>query len=153
MPEAIPIAKPVFQLLVTCSLPTPMGQRDGGTAVMIPITGGTVSGEKLAGEVVPGGADWALIKDDGTICIRAHYAIKTRDGTLIEVFNEGINQIDRGSPTASANMLTTPRFIAPDGEHAWLNSGVFVGTLLGEQPEPDSQSMTVRIRIFQLALA
>ena len=42
MPEATPIAKPVFQLLVTCAVPTPMGQRDGGTAVMIPITGGTL---------------------------------------------------------------------------------------------------------------
>jgi hypothetical protein len=153
MPETNPIANLVFQLDVTCSQPTPMGQRDGGTAVMIPITGGTVSGEKLNGEVVPGGADWALIKDDGTICVKAHYAIKAMDGTLIEVFNEGVNQIDRASPAAAANMLTTPRFIAPDGEHAWLNSGVFVGTLLGEQPDPDSQSMTVRICIFQMMLS
>jgi hypothetical protein len=153
MPETTPIAKPVFQLAVTCSLPTPMGQRDGGTAVMIPITGGTVSGEKLNGEVVPGGADWALIKDDGTIYVKAHYAIKTGDGTLIEVFNEGINQIDRAAPAAATNMLTTPRFIAPDGEHAWLNSGVFVGTLQGAQPDPGSESMTVHISIFQMMLS
>lgn len=152
MPDTTPIAKPVFQLAVTCAMPTPMGQRDGGTAVMIPITGGTVSGEKLNGEVVPGGADWALIKDDGTICVKAHYAIKAEDGTLIEVFNEGMNQIERASADA-ANMLTTPRFIAPDGEHAWLNSGVFVGTLLGEQPDPGSESMTVHICIFQMMLS
>jgi hypothetical protein len=152
MPEYTPVAIPVFELTVTCSMPTPMGQRDGGTAVMIPITGGTVRGEKLNGEVVSGGADWALIKDDGTICVRAHYAIKSGDGTLIEVFNEGANRIDRSSPSAAARMLTTPRFIAPDGEHAWLNSGVFVGTLLGEQPGPGSESMTVHICIFQMAL-
>ena len=150
MPESTPVATPVFQITVTCSIPTPMGQRDGGTAVMIPITGGTVVGEKLQGEVVPGGADWALIKDDGRICVKAHYAIKTADGTLIEVFNEGVNTIDRVSPAPLAHMLTTPRFQAPDGEHAWLNSGNFVGTLLGEQPDAAGESMTVQIGIFQM---
>lgn len=153
MTEHTPVAVPAFELTVTCSMPTPMGQRDGGTAVLIPITGGTVRGEKLNGEVVPGGADWALIRDDGTICVRAHYAIKADDGTLIEVFNEGVNPIDRSSPAAAARMLTIPRFLAPDGAYAWLNSGVFVGTLLGGQPDSGSESMTVHIRIFQMNLS
>ena len=115
---------------------------------MVPITGGTVSGERLSGEVMTGGADWAVMHDDGLFVINARYSIRATDGTIIQVFNEGRNRIDRDRTGMLPVMLTTPRFVAPEGPHAWLNESVFVGTLL---PEVSVQSSAVDIVVFKLA--
>lgn len=141
----VPKAELVCQLLVDCSAPVPLGRKQGGNAMMIPIVGGTVSGERLSGEVLPGGADWATIRDDGLVMVDARYAIKTSDGTIIQVFNSGANRMSRGGPPAV--MLTTPRFVAPEGEHDWLNHSVFVGTLT---PDATGKLSPVNIGIFKL---
>jgi hypothetical protein len=147
----IPSAEPVFQLQVDCAAPVPMGRRQGGNALMIEIIGGTVSGARLSGEVLPGGADWAIIRDDGMLLVDARYAIKTNDGTIIQVFNSGANRMSHGAsatPSKPAIMLTTPRFVAPEGEHEWLNHSVFVGTLI---PDAAGKLSPVNVGIFKLA--
>jgi Protein of unknown function (DUF3237) len=144
----IPTAEPVFQLQVDCGAPVPIGRRNGGNAVMIPIIGGTITGERLSGEVLPGGADWAIIRDDGLVLVDARYAIKASDGTLIQIFNSGANRMSRGAAGAPPIMLTTPRFVAPEGEHDWLNHSVFVGTLI---PDTAGKLSPVNIGIFKLA--
>ncbi|GAB3095758.1 DUF3237 domain-containing protein [Aestuariicella hydrocarbonica] len=147
MSYSIPRAEPVFELQVTCELPTPIGRRDGGNAMMIAITGGAIRGEKLSGEVMPGGADWAIMKDDGRVVVDARYAIKTSDGTIIQVYNSGVTLIDGDQPGAAPVVLTTPRFIAPEGEYEWLNYGVFVGTL-----QPNLADGSVNIVIYRMHL-
>ena len=63
----------------------------GQTRRIIDILGGTVDGPEIQGEVVPGGADWQLIRQsDGFTDIDARYTIKTDDGHLIYVSNIGI---------------------------------------------------------------
>jgi Protein of unknown function (DUF3237) len=148
MTAYIPKAELVCQLLVDCSAPVPIGRQRGGNAVMISIVGGTVSGERLSGEVLSGGADWAIIRDDGLVMVDARYAIKTSDGTIIQVFNSGANRMSRGTAGAPPVMLTTPRFVAPEGEHDWLNHSVFVGTLT---PDASGKLSPVNIGIFKLA--
>lgn len=133
----VPRAEPVFQLRVDCGSPAKIGRMRGGNALMIPILGGSVSGERLSGEVMPGGADWAIIKENGLFIVDARYAIKAKDGTVIQVFNSGANRLATGRDGALPVMLTTPRFIAPEGDHEWLNYSVFVGTLT-----PDSSAAT-----------
>jgi hypothetical protein len=144
----IPTAEPVFQLCVECSAPVPVGRRQGGNAAMIPIIGGTITGERLSGEVLPGGADWAIITDDGLVMVDAHYAIKASDGAIIQVFNAGANRVVRGADGAASVMLTTPRFVAPEGQHDWLNHGVFVSTLM---PDASGKPSPVHIAVFKLA--
>lgn len=140
-----PRAQRVFELAVACDPPSPIGRLRGGDALMIPITGGKVRGERLSGEVMAGGADWAIRYENDVFVVDARYAIKADDGTIIQVFNGATNRVDRDN-LASLKMLTSPRFIAPEGPHEWLNHGVFVGTL-----EPDSsQPGAVHIVIFQL---
>lgn len=143
----IPSAEPVFQLQVECAAPVPLGRRQGGNALMIAITGGTVSGARLSGEVLAGGADWAIIRDDGLLLVDARYAIKASDGTIIQVFNSGANRMSRGAGAPSV-MLTSPRFVAPEGEHDWLNHSVFVGTLI---PDAAGKLSPVNVGIFKLA--
>ena len=147
MNNYIPTTEPVFQLQVECSAPVPIGRRQGGNAVMIPIIGGTISGERLSGEVLPGGADWATIRDDGLVMVDARYAIRASDGTIIQVFNAGANRMTRDAAVKPV-MLTTPRFVAPEGEHDWLNHGVFVGTLI---PDASGKLSPVNVGVFKLA--
>jgi hypothetical protein len=54
----------------------------------IPIVGGAFHGA-LEGAVPPG-TDWQTIAADGTLDIAAHYALRTRDGALIEVRSRGV---------------------------------------------------------------
>jgi Protein of unknown function (DUF3237) len=144
----IPTAQPVFQLQVECATPVPIGRRQGGNAVMIPIIGGRISGECLNGEVLPGGTDWAIIRDDGLVMVDARYAIKASDGTIIQVFNSGANKMSRNAGGVPPVMLTTPRFVAPEGEHDWLNHSVFVGTLI---PDAAGKLSPVNVGIFKLS--
>jgi Protein of unknown function (DUF3237) len=142
----VPIAEHIFSLEVNCDAPTPLGRRDGGLALMIPITGGTVSGPRFTGTVMPG-ADWALVRDDGVTIVDARYAIMAEDGTVIQVFNGARNTIDR----TAAEMplaITSPRFIAPEGNYGWLNEGVFVGTLKADRLASEGK---VWVDIFKMA--
>ncbi len=142
--EFAPRAEPVLLLRVECSAPEDIGRLDGGLARMIPITGGTVTGDSLSGEVLPGGADWSIFRENGLCTVDARYAFKASDGTIIQVFNGATAMIDRTQAPGPYMMVTTPRFIAPEGPHDWLNQGVFVGTLgIGE-------NSAVEIRVFRM---
>ena len=110
------------------------------------VTSGTVKGPEFTGEVLPGGADWAIRYEDGLTVVDARYAIKADDGTIIQVFNSGANRIVRDEKNPAPIALTTPKFIAPEGPHHWLNHAVFVGTL-----QPDlSGKFAVHVVIFKL---
>lgn len=141
----VPQAELAFELDVTCDPPTAIGRIGQGNGMMIPITGGTVFGPRLSGEVLPGGADWAVRGDDGWSLVDARYAIQADDGTIIQVFNSGTNRLVPGEPLP--NILTTPRFVAPEGPHDWLNRSIFVGTLV---PQAPGGAFAVRIGIFRL---
>ncbi|HKP58963.1 MAG TPA: DUF3237 family protein, partial [Polyangiales bacterium] len=64
-----------------------VGASKRGSRNIIPITGGTADG-KLAGGVLPGGADFQL-SAGGQFIIDARYTIKTKDNELIIVRNCG----------------------------------------------------------------
>jgi hypothetical protein len=64
---------------------TPYGERR-----MVGILGGNVSGPKLNGRILPGGADWQIIRSDGAADIKARYTIETDAGALVMVTSEGL---------------------------------------------------------------
>lgn len=63
----------------------PLGERR-----LITFDSGTFQGPDLRGTVARGGVDWQLVLPDGTLEIRAHYALRTDDGDGIEVVSEGV---------------------------------------------------------------
>ncbi len=144
--DGIPQAELMFEIDVECSAPVDMGVIDGGTARMIAITGGRVFGPKLNGAVLPG-ADWSIMRDNGVATVEARYALKADDGTIIQIFNAATTQVGRPREDG-VMMITTPRFIAPDGPHAWLNHGVYVGTLI---PDISGGSFAVKIGVFRMS--
>lgn len=128
--------------------PTPHGRRR-----IIPILSGTVKGERLEGEVVPGGADWQYVRADGVLELEARYSIRASDGTEIAVINRGLrraspeimDRLSRGEMVDPALVYfrTSPLFEAPAGRHGWLNQSVFVGSAARF---PDR----VEIRVFEV---
>lgn len=100
----------------------------GGSQGYTPATGGAISGPKLSGKVVPNsGADYALVRDDGTIELEAHYLLQADDGTLIYIENRGYLVRGGEGSAQPAYFRLTPYFRVPAGPHEWLARTVIVG--------------------------
>jgi len=129
---------PLMRLEVTLEPPRELGDAPLGRRRIIGITGGRFWGGRLSGRVLPGGADWQLIRADGTACLDARYTLETDDGALIYVSNQGyrhgppeaMQAITRGEAVDPALIYTrtTPWFETSAPRYAWLNRTVCVGT-------------------------
>jgi hypothetical protein len=130
--------EPLMQLSVTLEPIRDLGDTPVGRRRIIGITGGTFGGARLSGRVLPGGADWQVIRADGTAYLDARYTLETTDGALIYVNNLGyrhgpgavIERLARGEDVDPAlyYMRTTPWFETSAPAYAWLNRAVCVGT-------------------------
>jgi hypothetical protein len=114
-----------------------LGQTARGHRRVIDILGGEVRGPKLEGEILPGGADWQIVRPDGTIEVVARYTIRSTGGALVYVQNEGLRV---ASPEVLARMTggelmppdsyyfrTAPRFETAEPSLKWLERALFVG--------------------------
>jgi hypothetical protein len=144
---------PVFDARVRVAPAQELGEFGGGRRRVIPILGGEVSGPRLTGQILPGGADWQTIRPDGVTLLRAQYTIQAADGQVIGVVNTGVR---RASPELVRRMTdgeivdpalyyfrATPTFEVGPGLHAWLVGSVFIVT--GERL-PDQ----VLLKFFEL---
>jgi hypothetical protein len=130
--------EPLMRLTVTLEPVRDLGDTPVGRRRIIGITGGTFSGARLSGRILPGGADWQVIRADGTAYLDARYTLETADGALVYVTNHGyrhgpqavIERLARGEDVDPAlyYMRTTPWFETSARAHAWLNRAVCVGT-------------------------
>ena len=80
----------VFAANVTVDAPLDLGDVAKGGRRIVPITGGDFSGPRVRGEVLPGGADWQVLRGDGVAELEARYTLRTDDGALIYVRNHGL---------------------------------------------------------------
>jgi hypothetical protein len=130
--------EPLMQVKVTLEPVLDLGDTPVGRRRIIGITGGTFSGARLQGRILPGGADWQVIRADGTAYLDARYTLETADGALVYVSNQGyrhgpkavIDRLARGEDVDPAlyYMRTTPWFETSAPAYAWLNRAVCVGT-------------------------
>jgi hypothetical protein len=135
-----------FEELVTLGPAVAPGQTAYGSRNMIPITGGTFEGPGIRGTIVPGGWDWQLVRADGCIDVHADYMLKTDDGVIINVINDGV--LCRPKPGEPPKLVrTSPRFEAPLGKYEWLGQTAFVGTL--EPAEGPNGEPAVKIRFYK----
>src|SRR5688572_2361463 len=79
----------LFKAEITLAPAQELGDTPQGRRRIIGITGGTFSGARLSGRVLPGGADWQVIRSDGVADLDARYTFETSDGALIYVKNRG----------------------------------------------------------------
>jgi len=143
----------VGEVNATVAPPLLVGRGPAGERRIVPILGGRVTGPRLEGEILPGGADYQLIRADGVAEIEARYTIRLGDGALVYVVNRGLRhaapedmaRLLRGEPVPPERVYfrTTPIFETAAPALAWLTRSLFLG--LGER-RPDS----VRVRIFAI---
>ena len=143
-PQTVPTSF-AFEEIVTLAPGYVVGQTPLGLRRRIPITGGTFAGPGIKGNVVAGGADWQLVRADGSTMVDADYMIETEDHVQIHVHNVGVLAPAKdGKP---AYRWTAPVFEAPMGKYGWLNDAVFLSTLgsAGDKDHP-----AVRITIYRV---
>ena len=75
--------------------PQRLGRSHWGDRRIVNVTGGRFSGPEIRGVVLPGGADWQVVHDDGMTSVEARYTLETDDGALIYVISRGVR---RGLP-------------------------------------------------------
>jgi hypothetical protein len=130
--------QPLFKAEITLAAPQELGDTPLGRRRIIGITGGRFSGERLSGRVLPGGADWQVIRADGVADLDARYTLETSDGVLIFVRNKGyrhgpaevLKKLSMGEAVDPSlyYMRTTPSFETGDARYSWLNRMVCVAT-------------------------
>ncbi|MEO8018821.1 MAG: DUF3237 domain-containing protein [Pseudomonadota bacterium] len=150
--DEVPRAEFAFEERVTLGPVAVMGETALGRRQLIPITGGTVAGPKLKGQVVPGGWDFQLTYNGGCTQLSADYFLKADDGTLIHVLNEGLAC---GGLAGAERPIFRPKLEAPKGVHEWLTRATFVATLEIEPPPKTAAGTSpeveaVRIRFYQV---
>ena len=130
--------QPIFTIHAGLEKIMNLGRTPYGERRVIGITGGTVSGTKLNGKVLPGGADWQIIRADGAADIQARYTLESDAGGRILVYSAGLRH---GPPDVMARLAkgedvdaslyyfrTAMRFETSDPAASWLNRIVALAT-------------------------
>ena len=148
-----PELRHLCDIVAELGAPMELGEGRGGKRRIIPITGGTVTGERLNGTVLNLGADWQTIFAGGAAELDTRYSMQTHDGALIDIRNFGyrhgpqevIAAVGRGEQVDPSlyYMRTHPRFETGDPRYAWLNAMICVGTGARE-------ASSVRISMFEV---
>jgi len=129
----------LFEITATLEPPQELGKTKYGVRRIINITGGTVSGPKIKGKILRGGADWQTVREDGTADLVAKYSLMTDDGVIIFVENTGIRtapkevlaRLARGEdvPPSEYYMRTSAKMEVKAGsKYEWLNKSVIIST-------------------------
>jgi hypothetical protein len=144
---------PIFTILADLAEilhfgPTPYGERR-----VIHILGGRVSGPKLSGRILPGGADWQIVRTDGASDVQARYTIETDAGAHVLVNSEGLRH---GPPEVLARLLrgeavdpteyyfrTVMRFETGEKSLDWLNRTLAIARGARE-------AKAVRLEVFEV---
>ncbi|QXD15651.1 DUF3237 domain-containing protein [Rhodocaloribacter litoris] len=112
--------------------PTGAGQRE-----VYPIRSGSIEGPHLQAEILPGGNDWVLRREDGSLLLDIRSVARTRDGNLISAAGrgyfsltpQGIQQMQEGKPVPASEQYFRVAYTFEAGAepYAWLNRTLTVG--------------------------
>ena len=143
----------VFAAHVTVDAPLDLGDVGKGGRRIIPISGGDFVGSQLRAKVLPGGADWQVLRSDGVAELEARYTLRTDDGALIFVRNlalrhgpaDVIAALAAGRPVDPARYYFRGAtfFETSAARYAWITKSIIVCT--GER-EPAG----VKLKFYQL---
>jgi hypothetical protein len=126
-----------FGMEVEVGTPLDFGQTQKGHRRVVPIQGARVSGPRLEGRVLAGGADWQILHPDGTADLDARYTIQTSAGALIYVVNRGLRhgppevlqRLNRGehADPGSYYFRSVATFETSADECVWLTRAIILG--------------------------
>jgi hypothetical protein len=112
---------------------TPSGNRRIGL-----VAGGTFEGERLRGTVLPGGADWIIVRPDGATTLDVRLVLETDDKATIGLTYRGMRhgpaavmeRLNRGDQVDASEYYfrTSVAFETAAPKYDWLNRIIAVGT-------------------------
>jgi len=128
----------VFRLEATVGEPQDLGDTSQGHRRIVPLTGGTFSGPRLNGTLLPGAsADWQIVLPDGTALGDIRYTLRTDEGDLLFVQSRGVRhgsaevlaRLGRGEEVdpSEYTFRTATQIETAAPALDWLNKGVFIG--------------------------
>ena len=79
----------------------PIGATPNGNRRIGLVAGGTFEGARLKGTVLPGGADWIILRPDGATTLDVRLVLETADGATIGMTYRGM----RHGPAAVMDRL------------------------------------------------
>ncbi|MBG6291264.1 MULTISPECIES: DUF3237 domain-containing protein [Pseudomonas] len=129
--------EPLMEMNVKASVPLEIGRVPQGQRLISAAGGGTFKGQRLSGEVLPGGGDWILVDGDGGWHLEVRLVLRTDDGARILMQHNGllvanpkiIHAVSRGDSTEFGDtyFMIQPRFEVGDDRYRWLNHQLAVG--------------------------
>jgi len=116
----VPLAAPVPGLEPAFTVDARLGPLEdhgmtrAGHRRVVPVTGGRVSGLpgaqlRLDAEILPGGADWQIVRPDGTVEIDTRYSARTADAEYVHFRTLGV----RSGPPAVLEALLRGEAVDP----------------------------------------
>jgi hypothetical protein len=134
-----------FEIRAQVGTPLDVGDVPQGRRRIVQITGGTFAGPNVKGRILPGGADWQIIRADGFSELDTRYTLQTERGELVYVQNKGMRH---AAPDVMKRLLagetvdpslvyfrTTPVFETAAPSLQWLTRAIFIG--VGERYPSD----------------
>src|SRR6201986_4944860 len=107
LPEEVAMTAPVPGLEAACEVDARLGPLEdhGGTRAghrrVVPVAGGRISG-LFDAEILPGGADWQIVRPDGAVEIDTRYSAVTAAGEYVHFRTSGVRS---GPPEVLAALL------------------------------------------------
>ena len=142
MTHTLPLAEPRFRffadLRVEVGAPQEVGQTARGLRRLIPITGGSATGDGWQARVLPGGADFQLVVNERMAELDARYVLETDGGDTIYVQNRAVRsgppeliaRLVRGEPVDPAQIYfkCSPSFETASPALGWIAERMFFGS-------------------------
>jgi hypothetical protein len=114
-----------------------VGKGPLGHRFAVDLTGGWVKGDRLNGDVVGPGGDWAVVGRDGFNRLDVRTQIRTEDGAVIYAQYPGVLEMNAAAGKAMMSdgatdfddqyFRTLVTLESGDERYAWVNQSVFVG--------------------------
>ncbi len=111
------------------SPPENIGPTPEGLRMNVYVTGGTVEGPRVRGKILPVGADWLIVREDGVIILNVRATFETHDGALLylaytgvgEAGEDGYQRFLEGNQPKTFPIRAVPRIITSHPDYLWLN--------------------------------
>ena len=120
----------------------PIGATPNGNRRVGLVAGGTFEGPKLRGAVLTGGADWIIVRPDGSTTLDVRIVLQTDDGAAIGMTYRGMRhgpaavmeRVNRGEMVDPSEYYfrTAVAFETAAPKYDWLNRIIAIGT--GSRP-------------------
>lgn len=149
-----PRFEPLMRLAVEVGEIVSLGDGPSGERRVVAISGGSFdSDDGWRGQVLPGGADWQLLRSDGVLEVDARYVLQDSEGQRVQVVSQGLRHgppeviaaLARGDTVDASRYYfrTAMRFETAAAGLVHLNHVVAVG--IGAR-----EARRVRLQVFAL---